>query len=494
MTEDEKKIVRLSKSKLMRGIQCPKALYLTIHNPDLEPPVDEELQAVFDQGHTVGLVAQKAFPGGVTITAPYYEPEAAVSETKEAIGSGATSIYEAALEHDNIHVKIDVLKRDGSSAWELVEVKSSTSVKKEHFDDVAIQTYVAEQAGLTISKCFLMHLNNKSTAPELKDLFTLADITEDVRKRMVDVPGIIASLRKTLDEAEAPSIDIGPHCSSPYDCPFKDHCWKHVRSPSVFEIPYFSKKAWEAYKNGIIDARSPDLGPFTGKKANQVEAIRSGKRWVDQKEIQKTLSTWKWPLHFLDFETIAHAIPVYDGTHPYENIPFQFSNQTQTNEGDTELKDAEFLHQTESDPRRALAEALLASIGPKGNIVAYNMSFEGRCLAALADCLPDLADQLVSLKDRLVDPLPIFRNYVYDVGFAGSFSIKSVAPTLIGESLEYEGMEIADGRAAQRGFLELISSDTSEERKKALTRSMLAYCRQDTKGMVELVNWLLQYK
>jgi len=89
-----------------------------------------------------------------------------------------------------------------------------------------------------------------------------------------------------------------------------------------------------------------------------------------------------------------------------------------------------------------------------------------------------------------VDPLPIFQQHVYDHGFMGSFSIKKVAPALIGESLSYDGMEVGDGMAAQRAYEELRSQQTTPERKTFLRKSLLDYCAQDTLAMVKLVEWL----
>jgi hypothetical protein len=139
-----------------------------------------------------------------------------------------------------------------------------------------------------------------------------------------------------------------------------------------------------------------------------------------------------------------------------------------------------------------LIRALVGVIGKRGSVVAYNKGFESGCLSALARAFPKYAKQLHGIAARLVDPLPIFRAHVYDREFRGSFSIKSVAPALLGDSLSYEGMTVADGTGAQIAFEELIADGTSAARKAGLRQAMLDYCRKDTIAMVNLVEWLRQ--
>jgi len=139
---------RLSKSRIMLGLQCPKSLYLSIHQPELEPEVTASQQALFDQGHLVGSAAQREFPGGITVEAPYYDTAAAVAETEKAIQNGAATIFEATFSTETVAVKVDVLHRETpTSPWQLIEVKSSTSVKPEHITDVAIQAKVVTECG-----------------------------------------------------------------------------------------------------------------------------------------------------------------------------------------------------------------------------------------------------------------------------------------------------------------------------------------------------------
>lgn len=473
-------------------MQCPKALYLSIHRPELKAAVSASQQAVMDQGTRVGEEARKRFPGGVLIDTDYRDQSKALALTAQAIKDGTKVLFEATFEHQGVLAKIDVLERESKrSSWNLIEVKSATSVKEEHLSDVAIQKLVAEGAGLKFKSAALMHINNKCVAPDLSNLFAQENITSEVNAQLEQVSKSIAELKKLLTKGEPPSLDIGPHCDSPYECPFKEHCWKgKVPSPGVFDFPNMKTKGWKFYEKGIVKLDDPRLGPFKGTDLKRIEAVRTGKRWVDKKAIQKALGEWKWPLYYLDFETIGFAIPRYNGTRPYQQIPFQFSLHVQPAPG-APLVHLEYLHDSDTDPREQLALKLIESIGSTGSLVAYNASFEAGVMRALAEAYPKFAKKLSTFVDRLVDPLPVFRSSVYDVRFLGSFSIKAVAPALLGGGSSYKGLAVADGEAAQRAYLEMTDSCTPGKRKQELRASLIEYCRKDTAEMVALVNWLL---
>lgn len=69
----------LSKSRFCLGVQCLKALYLKVHEPDLASPIDAAQQMIFDSGTAVGIEARKCYPGGTLIDCDY-------RQSKEALG------------------------------------------------------------------------------------------------------------------------------------------------------------------------------------------------------------------------------------------------------------------------------------------------------------------------------------------------------------------------------------------------------------------------
>lgn len=494
MRERTGRSIGLSKSRVMAGLQCPKRIYLQLNSPELALPISAVEQARFDEGSEVGRRARERFPGGVLIDTDPAATSRALSQTQEAMVAGALALFEPAFAHEGVLVRVDILVREELHApWSVIEVKSSTSVKEEHLDDVAIQAWVLRGSGEQVGRCSVMFINNSCVFPDLENLFFIKDVTREIKDRESSIPRKISELKKVLLKPEVPPVDIGPHCNAPYVCPFTGYCWEErgVVSPNIFELPGIGKRAWEFYQHGIISLTDGRIGGLNGKQARALEVARSNLMWIDRMGILNGVKDWKWPLHCLDFETFGPAIPRYPGVRSYQQVPFQFSCHVQDKPG-AEPRHFEYLHENSGDPRPAVAKALCAAIGPTGSIVAYNKSVESRIIAHLAEVCPAQARDLERMAGRFVDPLPIIRGSVYAPGFRGSYSIKDVAPALLGRSFAYEGMDVGGGQEAQMAFDRLISGALSMEERQSLRNAMLAYCRQDTLAMLRIVDWLFE--
>ena len=161
------------------------------------------------------------------------------------------------------------------------------------------------------------------------------------------------------------------------------------------------------------------------------------------------------PASFLDFEAIFPAVPVFVGTRPYQHIPFQWSLHVR--ESDGSLSHREYLHDGDDDPRQGFITGLLDAVPASGSVVVYS-GYEERILRQLAAEFPQYGPQLIALAERLVDLLQIVRDCYYHPDFHGSFSIKSVAPTLAPQ-LSYDELDIPDGLAASAAYQRLLTGD-----------------------------------
>jgi hypothetical protein len=482
----------LSKTKILKGYQCLKNIYLTIHNPELESPITPDKQAIFDQGNRVGQKTREHFPGGTLVDFPPWDFVGSLSKTKELISQDTTILYEAAFEYNGTYARVDILQfSKETQRWKMFEVKSSTKLKDEHLDDIGLQAWIIAKSGLPLEQINLMNINSECTYPDLTNLFTTVDLTQQIRDVYPSILPKVNEILTTIRKETTPEIAIGPHCTAPYECGFMEHCWKDIPTPSIFDLPKINSKKWEFFHQGIIDLKDERISGLSAFQDRALQVHRTGKRFVDSKAIQEALSSWKFPLVFLDFETINPAIPRYEGTHPYQQVPFQYSVHV-LKELDWEVEHQEFLHTDISDPRPALIPKLIEDCGAEGVVVAYYAVFEKERMKEMAESFPQHKEKLEAICSRLVDPLPIIREFVYDVGFNGSFGLKNVAPALLGKEHGYDGMLVADGGEAQRAFEEIIDPKTNEQRKKELTLGILEYCKKDTLVMVELVRWLFK--
>lgn len=476
---------RLSKSRFCYGLQCLKQLWWRVHDSKApELVAGPALQAVFDRGHLVGERAQTEFAGGTLIRHDYWEVEKKVRDTRAALEAKAPAIYEASFQEDGVFVAVDVLER-GRKGHTIVEVKSSSTVKEQYLPDVAIQLHVARQAGIDARRGEVMHLNSACRYPDLSNLFVRQDVTAEAEALLPDIPGHLKRMKKAL-AGKLPVVEVGPNCDEPYECPFKGRCMEPVPADHVSTLYSGRKLPERLLAEGIERLKDiPENTALSAPQARQVRAAKIGKVVVEE-GLAKALRKLQAPVAYLDFETINPAIPVWKGCGPYMQIPVQLSCHVVGARGATTHH--EHLADGSGDPRPALAEAVVRACAGATTVVAYNASFEKRCLQHLADNVPSQRAALKAVIEKLVDLLPIVRDHVYHPDFGGGFGMKAVAPALV-EGLTYEGMEIGEGGLAStvlEGLL-LSGDDLSAAEQQSLRRQLLDYCELDTLAMVKVV-------
>src|SRR6266705_1707231 len=318
------KPARLSKSRFTSGLQCHKKLWWEVHEPDaLELQPDKVLQDLFDQGRQVGEAARARYPGGVLIDLRHHAGAARVAATQEALDAGAPAVFEATFIADETFVAIDVLEKT-NDGYRLTEVKSSTSQKDEHIPDVAIQARVAAACDVQITAADVLHLNKEFRQPDSGDLFARTDVTGPVVEFLPRVPDEINRQRKML-AGPLPDVPIVLHCFEPRECPFIGRCCPeapdHIRN-----LAGVGPKRTAAYLergiSSIADLPAKEKLNFTQKR--QLKAMAE-KRIIVEPTLARELEPFAGRLGFLDFETIARAIPVWPGMAPWQQAAAQFS-------------------------------------------------------------------------------------------------------------------------------------------------------------------------
>jgi hypothetical protein len=485
----------LSKSTFVRGSKCLKSLYLYKHHYDLRDEVSQQQQAIFDQGHEVGMLARELFPAGTDCSvSPAYNYSESIKKTNEAIANGAKVIYEAGFVFNNVYVAVDILVQK-KGRWFIYEVKSSTSVKDYHLLDAAIQLYVIQGCGLRVSQASIVHIDTgyvRNGNLDPKQLFNIADVTKEAKDYQSRIETELPVMLNVVASQTVPNMNIGAQCNKFYGCDFHGQCWKHFEDVEfpVYTISRLSEdKKWELIDNGILcqtqigDSFSLSVNQRTQVFCNQNKSSLA----PDVRALSEFISEIKFPVSFLDFETFNTAIPLFDNTKPYGQVPFQYSLHTVYESG--ELKHAEFLGNGKSDPRRALVEALINDIEPIGSVLCYYMSFERSRLEELADEFPQYRVKINQVISRLVDLIVPFRSkYIYDYRMNGSASIKDVLPALIPD-LSYDDLEIGNGGDASQAYLDLLH-ECDDKIILATRTNLLEYCKLDTFAMVKLFDYI----
>ncbi|MDO8848954.1 MAG: DUF2779 domain-containing protein [Coriobacteriia bacterium] len=485
----------LSKSRFQKGLQCERALWLAVNRRDLAAPVSETQQWVFDQGSEVGRVAQQLFPGGVEVADDHLHQAEALETTAHLLEEKVAVLYEPAFSFGGAFARVDILVAAGDGTWDLYEVKSTVSLKDVHITDAAVQAFTVEGSGLALRTINVVHLDSSCEYHggeyDVHSLFTIEDVTGMAREYMRTVPAEVARLQEMLDGSE-PDVRVGMQCSHPYPCEFEGYC--HAFFPGEHPITALPRLQ-ERQLHDLLDAEITcildvplDFPGLSAAQRETIEAVQAGEPHADPEKLAQALSTLDWPVYHLDFETVMPALPLWPGTRPYQTVPFQYSVHLQRRDGIAEHR--EYLHMGTGDPRRPLAERMIADLGKRGSIVHYT-AYERTQIERLEAALPDLAPELAKVRARLFDLEPVIRRNTRHPAAAGRSSIKYVLPAWCPD-LSYAGMNIADGQTASARYLRILKGLADDGEAEATMRDLTEYCALDTLAMVRLLDEMLR--
>jgi hypothetical protein len=482
-----------SKSRLLSLLQCEKRFWLELYRPELRED-SASTRASFATGHSVGAIARKLYDlngQGVEIDLATDGVSRALARTSELMAE-PRPIFEAGFSaHGGLAFADIVLPGSNASSWRMVEVKSSTSVKDYQRDDAAIQAYVARRAGIDLQSIAIAHIDSGWVYQgdgNYNGLLVESDITEEAFSRSEEVEEWISRAQSIAAQDNEPIKSTGRHCTSPYECGLHAYCTKQ-EPPVDFPLAWLPGAQSKALKQLVEERGVRDLRDVPDTALNKRQLLvktqtLAKSAFFDAAGARAKLAPYVLPLYFLDLETISFGIPIWKGTRPYQQMPFQFSLHSIDENGN--LDHDSFLDLSGHDPSRPFADALIAACGKQGTIFAYNASFEIGRLKDVAERHPDLIEPLLSIASRVVDLLPIAQNHYYHPSQHGSWSIKAVIPA-VAPDLDYHNLAgVQDGGMAMDAYLAAVEPDVSDEHRENIRTQLLDYCKLDTYAMVRL--------
>ncbi len=460
-------ILNLSKSDFLLFLEAPRHLWAKKHD----------------------LIDQTPSPFEINVMKQGYELEALAKEYLEKciLKPEENLIFQKTFNDKEFTARTDILvHKTATDSYDLYEVKSGTSVKKENIYDVTYQFLIVNKQ-IKLDRVFILHLNNKYVRYgnlNLAELFVAKDVTEKVLelKEEVDKLRDIA-----LETAHKPSQEGIQPCLSPNSCPCPDICHPGLPEYSIFDIPKLSKKKkTELISQGILDIRDvPKTFPLNQKQRQIVDVAKTNQERINREAIRKEFQHFTFPIYFLDYETYLSAIPMYDGYKPQQQMVFQYSvHKMESLDGD--IHHTEHLAITKDDPSKSLIKQLREDIGDTGTVFVWFKPFEITRNKELAIIHPEYTAFLEDLNERIYD-LGDFINFGFYLHpkFKGSWSIKNVLPVMVPE-LSYNQMEIGKGDQAMMAWWELINNKLSMEDAEKTKTALLAYCKLDTWAMVRI--------
>lgn len=485
--------VHLSKSRYCKAIQCQKILWMDKYKKEEKEPSAKE--AVLKNGTKVGQLAKGLFGEYVDIE---FDKDLSkmILATEEALKYAPNIITEASFEYDNNFCSVDILI-NANDGVEIYEVKSSTKVEDNYLDDASYQYYVLSNLGYNVKKVSIVYINSKYIKHgelELEKLFNIEDITEIAISKQKEIKEKIIQINEYIykyDGNNEPNERIGMQCIKPYNCEYWEYCTRKLPKPNVFDIHggMHVDKKFEKYYEGKITFEDLQYEDLNASYLEQINfEINDPEPKIEIEPIRELINSLKYPLYFIDFETFQLSIPEYDGTKPYQQLPFQYSLHIIEKEN-AEIQHKEFLAEIDDkDFLRHFAENMIKDIPENGSVIVYNKGFEHLRINELAELYPDLENELLRINSNMVDFLqPFKKRQFYMKEMQGSASIKNVLPALYPNDpeLDYHNLPVVhNGEEASETFLSLRGKSRDEQEK--LRNGLLVYCKLDTYAMVKI--------
>lgn len=463
----------LSKTDFLLFLESPMHLWAKSHDHIQIRTKTVYEQHLIQQGQRVEALAKDYIE---SFLLPKYDP--------------AQLLWQPAYNDGQFEIRADALIWDKTrEVYDLYEIKSSTSVHKEHEYDITFQVLLLEEI-LNLRRISIIHIDKNYQFDgelDLANIFIVEDVIENVENRRKDV-GILR--QEALAVTQMPTPDPALACTKPNTCPCPDLCHPDLPKHPIYDIPYIGRKANQLREMGIIEIQGiPASFNLNQKQQKHIRAVKTGQPLIDEEAIKESLSALKFPLYFLDYETFNPAIPLFPDYHPYEHIVFQYSLHVIKKPG-SEPEHFDCLITEKIDPAPIIVPNLVKNLGSEGSVIVWNQSFEAHRNQDLASHCPSFKAQLESINDHLYDLMLIFRDGLFvHPDFHGSASLKAVLPVLCPE-LSYDELDISNGEEAMMTWYWLQTANLAQEDLEQTRAAMREYCKLDTFAMVAILEKL----
>jgi hypothetical protein len=491
--------VLLTKTDYLNWLTCPGFAWVIRHRPEQAPPEDDTARRKLLAGSLIESLARTRFPGAVVIDTD--DPDAAVLATEEALTGGARVIFHATLRSGNgLLAEADALIHT-DDGWHLLGIKSSAAdplkpngLVRKHLPELAFAVQALEAAGIPIARGSLLHVDRRyrrNGAVDVDALLTQTDVTAALAASREDAARDIARALTDLRDPGTPAACECLRTTRANRCGLFHHFHPHIPDyDTIYHISGIHRSTLlPAVDRGIVRLVDwPDDLPLAPKQRRQVDLARSGREIVATDKLAAFLGRLRYPLHFLDYETFQHPVPIWEGHAPQQQVPFQYSLHIVEEDGAVHHR--EHLCATRGEnPVPGLVARLAEDMRPHGSVIVWNKAFEASRNAEMAALMPDREPFLSGVNRRMVDLADVVsKGWWLHPAFGGRWSLKSVLP-VAAPDLRYDDLEISEGGSASERWTQCMIDDPSplsDSEREATLAALRDYCRLDTLAMVRI--------
>ena len=476
--DDGYPVLLITTAKYLQYFRCKRYLGYQLHR-DIDPSRTLRDPRVNFETDKVLELACALYPEGVKVSGDNTRER--IVQTEMALQK-RVPVFNAVLGDMDFIADYDILLPSGDNKWDIILVKASPTRKTSHIQEAQFKKWNAEHHGLLIDKCVLMHVNSAHVFDQVlaaEDFFITMDISPQVGAGYPD------RVKNTVQEIHAISLqpewqNLQRGCRTPKNCKAPHVCWSELGEGDIFKLREGHILATRYFEQGarFISEIPLDDEELSPRQLVQMQSQSTGEAFVDREEISALLARLRYPLYFLDFETINPVIPVYNKSRPYQHVPFQFSLHVVENEGDDPVHHG-YIDDKSGDPRKEILERLSRIIRPGGTIVCFEETFEKKCLKESREVFDEYTGWYDEIIRDFLDLAVPFKNFhYYHPAQEGSTSLKKVISPLT--HLSYGELDIRDGYAANFEFMKIRTQDVSDEEKNRILSGLEDYCRTDT--------------
>ena len=171
-----------------------------------------------------------------------------------------------------------------------------------------------------------MHLNRDYVFDghqyDVSRLFVVAEITDQQAISDAELSGRVEEQLRILGQSTPPDVKPGSQCTEPVLCEFYDHCNPELPSDHVSFLPRMrTEKVDDLLASGIMSVHQiPDDFPLSESQRRARDTVKSGKMWISS-ELAGEFSKLRYPICFMDFETLVPALPKFEAPPREDRAP-----------------------------------------------------------------------------------------------------------------------------------------------------------------------------
>lgn len=483
----------ITKRLYVKYTRCRRAARYEASAPDAAK-LSLTVQQRREETKELSRLARALFPGGEVAgsVARDYEELVALSEKTADLLKNKRTVYDGILLAKNLSCTFDIAVPTEDGVY-FYTVKCATAPSENYIRELAYLAHVAKACGITVAKLSLIVTDPHYTrGKQLKvsALLRKIDLTKRAARYADKVVKNCEELSIFVQKNDMPEAVLCANCERQFGCEYFSDCYgKWMDKPSLFTLHGVdSATRYKLYADGIIsmDDLRANAHLFKPKVARIIKLFDEKAVEVDKEDLRKFLDGLRYPLCFLDFESLQSSIPRYKGVRPLESVPFQYSLHVIEKEGAKPVHTG-YLAKEGEDAREEIAYRLAKEIPQNACILAFGKFLECKVLGQLAQTFPDVRAKLSAAKNNVRDIGAIFANdTVYYGDSLGARSLKTIYRCVDADGAHgYEVGSVHNGADAMATYLML--PNMSEEEKENKRKALWEYCKLDTLSMITIL-------